>query len=209
MTRPLNRSPSRSVVAGVRRGLSPLRVGLVALPLCVAVLAACSSSKVDPIAATKPTQATTTTASSPDLDMQAADFVSLKHMTPVRGFFIANRLGHLKQALAVADNPKGGTYPVGTVIQLIPTEAMVKRQAGFDPATHDWEFFSLAVSSSGTTILNRGGSQVVNRFGGNCASCHGQAEAQFDSVCEQDHGCAPLPFTATQLKAVQQADPRP
>ena len=41
-------------------------------------------------------------------------------------------------------------YPVGTVLQLIPTEAMVKRHKGYSPSTDDWEFFALKVSPQGT-----------------------------------------------------------
>jgi hypothetical protein len=33
---------------------------------------------------------------------------------------------------------------------------MVKREAGFNAATHDWEFFELDVSQSGTSIRKRG-----------------------------------------------------
>lgn len=89
--------------------------------------------------------------------MQASDFVSLKQMTPVRGFFVADRAGHLDEALAVSAKVDGGTYPVGTVIQLVSQEAMVKHRAGFEPAGDDWEFFSLDVSASGTKIVSRGG----------------------------------------------------
>jgi len=46
--------------------------------------------------------------------------------------------GHLAAVLAVAHKPKGAVYPVGTVLQLIPTEAMVKRHKGYSPATGDW-----------------------------------------------------------------------
>jgi hypothetical protein len=220
---PASPSPRR------RRGA---RAALIALPLCAALVAACASTKATTTTnsggtrvststststtststtskATTTTAKATTTTTVQDLDMSASDFVNLKDMTAVRGFFIANRLGHLQEALAVADNPKGGVYPVGTIIQLIPTEAMVKRRAGFDPATHDWEFFSLNVSASGTTIVSRGGQQVINRFGGSCANCHSQAAPQFDSVCEHDHGCAPLPVSDAVIKGVQQADPRP
>jgi hypothetical protein len=35
---------------------------------------------------------------------------------------------------------------------LIPTEAMVKREKGFNPVTHDWEFFELDVSKDETEI---------------------------------------------------------
>ena len=58
---------------------------------------------------------------------------------------VAYALDYMKQC---ANNPDGGVYPVGTVIQLVPQEAMVKRAAGFDPATNDWEFFSLDVSGA-------------------------------------------------------------
>ena len=79
--------------------------------------------------------------------MQAGDFTNLHDMTKVRGFYVDNRLGHLQQALAVANSPKGGTYPVGTILQLVPQEAMVKRRKGFDPATKDWEFFFLTTDA--------------------------------------------------------------
>ena len=103
-------------------------------------------------------------------------------------------LGRLDETLAVAQNPEGGAYPVGTVIQLIPTEAMVKRAPGFSPLTFDWEFFFLGVSASGTTIEARGTTEVVNGFGGNCYDCHVKAEPQWDLVCETDHGCDPIPL---------------
>jgi hypothetical protein len=144
-----------------------------------------------------------------DFVAQADDFRNLHAMTPVRGFFLANRLGHLDEAMSVANSPRGGTYPVGTIIQLVPQEAMVKRQKGFSPATRDWEFFFLSVSAAGTTIEKRGTADVVNRFGGNCASCHQAALARFDGVCEQDHGCAPLPIGPDVFHAIQESDPRP
>ena len=144
-----------------------------------------------------------------DFPAQATDFQNLHTMTKVRGFYIDNRLGHLDEALAVANSPQGGTYPVGTIVQLVPQEAMVKRERGFSPATRDWEFFFLSVSPSGTEIQTRGAAEVVNRFGGNCASCHQGAEARFDGVCEKDHGCAPLPIGDDLILAVQEGDPRP
>jgi hypothetical protein len=139
----------------------------------------------------------------------AASFTSLRHLTPVRGFFVGNLLGDLDATLHVANSRSGGVYPPGTVLQLIPTEAMVKHRAGFDPATRDWEFFSLAVSPAGTKILSRGAADVVNRFGGNCAACHSAAQSKFDMVCEHDHGCAPLPVGDDVIHAIQKSDPRP
>ena len=144
-----------------------------------------------------------------DFVAQVGDFRNLHTMTKVRGFYVDNRLGHLDQALAVANSPKGGRYPVGTIIQLVPQEAMVKRQKGFSPTTRDWEFFFLSVTPMGTTIEKRGTADVVNRFGGNCASCHQGAAARFDGVCEENHGCAPLPIGPDVFHAIQESDPRP
>lgn len=147
-------------------------------------------------------------ASTPDFYAMPQDFQCILGWTQVRKFYITNKLGKLDEALAVANDPSGGTYPVGTIIQLIPQEAMVKRRKGFSPETHDWEFFSLSPSASGTTIQSRGTTDVVNAFGGNCFGCHSQAQSMYDLVCEESHGCAPLPFTAAQIIAVQQSDPR-
>jgi mono/diheme cytochrome c family protein len=79
------------------------------------------------------------------------------------------------------------------------------------PRRHDpvGQFFFLSVSPEGTVIEVRGTDEVENRFGGNCASCHSAADPQFDFVCEDDHGCAPLPIGDDIITAVQEADPRP
>jgi hypothetical protein len=111
--------------------------------------------------------------------------------------------------MAVANDPEGGVYPVGTIIQLVPQEAMVKRGKGFDPETRDWEFFFLRIDENGTVIETRGADETVNSFGGNCASCHSAADRKFDMVCEDDHGCAPLTIGDDIITALQENDPRP
>lgn len=138
----------------------------------------------------------------------AATFDCLKNheWTQVGLSLYKNVLGHDAEMLAVASSPDGGVFPEGTVIQLIPTEASVKRAPGFSAASHDWEFFSLNVSSTGTTISKRGGTAaVVNQFGGSCLNCHSKADPQWDLVCADldggidpdsgntTHGCQPLP----------------
>jgi hypothetical protein len=140
--------------------------------------------------------------------LSAEDFDCLLDYPKVHRFRITNVLGDVDASVAVANSLEGGSYPIGTLIQLIPTEAMVKRAPGFAPQANDWEFFSLSVSAQGTEILERGADQVANAFGANCFDCHSNAEPQWDFVCEQDHGCDPLPFTAEQIDAVQNADPR-
>src|SRR4029079_13473438 len=106
-----------------------------------------------------------------DADLTAADFHNVNTMTRIGRHFITNVRGHLAEAVAVARSKTGGTYPVGTIIQLVPQEAMVKRRAGFSPATRDWEFFSLDVSAKGTRILSPSGGKVVNRLRGTCETC--------------------------------------
>ena len=138
----------------------------------------------------------------------AADFDCMLGWEKVRGFRLKRLGGDVAASLAVANNPDGGVYPAGTVIQLVPTEAMVKREAGFSPATQDWEFFFLKVSATGTEIVDRGTTEVKNGFGGNCYGCHSAADSKWDLVCEQDHGCAKLPIGRDVIRAIQQADPR-
>ncbi|GJM39489.1 MAG: hypothetical protein DHS20C19_28560 [Acidimicrobiales bacterium] len=136
-------------------------------------------------------------------------FVNINDMTAVRGFFVDNLLGDLDATLAVAENLEGGIYPAGSVVQLFPGEAMVKREAGFSPETNDWEFFELIASPEGTTINVRGGAEAVNQFGGSCADCHSFAEPQFDFICEQTNGCEPLPIGRDLIELAQAGDPRP
>ncbi len=144
-----------------------------------------------------------------DLVMTDSDFVNIHAMTPVNGRFIDNRLGHLEEALAVARSETGGIYPVGTIIQLVPQEAIVKRKAGWSPRTNDWEFFFLDVTETGTKIAMRGTVDTKNRFDMYCVSCHREAEAEFDFTCGGDHGCALLPVGEEIIRATQDADPRP
>ncbi len=137
-----------------------------------------------------------------------ASFGCIRDLKAVRGFYVGNVLGNVDATLAVANGNAGGVYPPGSVIQLVPGEAMVKHHAGYNAATNDWEFFELDVQPTATKIRVRGATDVVNQFGGNCLSCHAQAEKKWDMVCEQGHGCAPIPVTPTMAKAIQNTDPR-
>src|SRR5215510_13152446 len=55
--------------------------------------------------------------------IDAKSFRCITEMTHVRQFYVDNLLGNLEATLAVANSATGGTYPAGTVIQLVPTEA--------------------------------------------------------------------------------------
>ena len=68
----------------------------------------------------------------------------------------------LKEAMRIfRDSVPDKEYPVGTILQLVPFEAMVKHPREKFPKTNGWEFFALDVSAAGTKINDRGDS-VVN-----------------------------------------------
>ena len=206
----------------------PRRWLLLGLPVVLATIVGCATANTSAGGAAPAAGSTSTTSTAPagtsstaaptttttiadeDVVAQPADFKNLKDMTKVRGMFVDNLLGHLPEAVAIAENPEGGVFPVGTVIQLVPQEAMIKRKAGFSPAFGDWEFLELATSADGTVINKRGGAEVVNRFGGkSCAACHVKADIKFDFICEKTHGCDPLPVPDSVFIALQEADARP
>jgi len=132
-----------------------------------------------------------------DYEFQATDFTCIaeweRPMGPSGplGFRITNALGAAQTAaaVAVAETAGGAVYPVGTIIQHLPTEAMGKRGAGFSAATKDWEFFQLSLSASGATITARGSTNVMT-MGNTCASCHTSAAGAFDFICNtsKDYG---------------------
>ena len=136
-----------------------------------------------------------------------SSFKCITEMTHVRHFYVDNLSGNLAGTVKVAQAGTG-TYPVGSVLQLVPNEVMVKREKGFNAVTHDWEFFDLNISPAASTIRVRGFQDVNNRFGGNCFTCHVKARQEFDLVCDNSHGCDPVPFTRAMSGALQRTDPR-
>jgi hypothetical protein len=177
----------------MRRCAWPWVVSAVAL---TAWLGACGGSDVK---VSEPPQ---------DFVAEAADFECLLDWAAVRNFRITNRVGLLDEALDLARSPEAGReYPVGTIIQLFPGEAMVKRGREYDPANNNWEYFELNVSEAGTDIRVRGRDEVINMFGGQCWGCH-VAARDFDFICEDAHGCIDLPISGPVVTALQEADPR-
>jgi hypothetical protein len=114
----------------------------------------------------------------------------------------------LKEAMRIfRDSIPDREYPVGTILQLVPFEAMVKHERAKFPKTNGWEFFALDVSESGTKIRDRGDNVVNLSQGVTCLSCH-QPAVRFDFVCEKGHGCAPIPFDDQKIAELQHADLR-
>jgi hypothetical protein len=141
-----------------------------------------------------------------------ADFTCIRDWSKVRNIRVFNaKPRRLKKALKILEREKlGRKLPKGTILQLVPNEAMVKRGGKFNPEGDGWEFFALGVSAAGTTIITRGGPEAVSQFGGgSCQGCHAAA-ADFDFVCEKSHGCIELPdfLTDEVFQALQESDVR-
>lgn len=147
-------------------------------------------------------------ADSSTISIDATSFPCISQLTAVRGFFVGNLRGNLDATLKVARSPTGGLYPPGSFVQLIPTEVMVKQTSGTSPKTRDWEFLEIAVDKSGSRIVKRGFADMVGSDGGNCFGCHSLARPEWDTICESNHGCAPIPETPAMIGALQRTDPR-
>ena len=149
------------------------------------------------------------TLSADDLVITAKSFGCVLDLPKVRNTRIQNPDPEkLRQALRIfRDSMPNQEYPTGTILQLIPTEAMVKHDRAAFPNTNGWEFFALKVSADGTTIQDRGDKVLNTSLKKPCLSCHSPA-AKFDFVCEKKHGCAPIPVTDQQIAGMQSADPR-
>ena len=147
--------------------------------------------------------------SADDLVITEKNFGCVVNLPKVRNTRIQNADPEkLKQAMRIFESSSPDKeYPTGTILQLIPTEAMVKHDRAAFPNSNGWEFFALKVSADGTTILDRGDKVLNTSLKKPCLDCHSPA-AKFDFVCEKGHGCAPIPVTDQQIAAIQAADPR-
>ena len=139
---------------------------------------------------------------------QPSDFHCLLegHKVAGKNFFVFNaKPGRLKKAIRVAERDlKHRRYPVGTILQFFPFEAMVKRGGSFNRPGHGWEFFQLDVAPEGTAILTHGKDEITN-VSGSCQGCHAAAK-KFDFVCE-GHDVAQLNLPPRAIQALQR-DPR-
>src|SRR5262249_724792 len=145
----------------------------------------------------------------------ADDFQCLLDGTKVPGkhFFVFHRKkAALKKALHKIETGKLGRkgLPVGTIVQLVPFEALVKRGGKFNRDGHGWEYFSLNPKTDGTTeILKRGGAEVLGAFTHtSCQNCHERLAAQHDAICEFVQGTEGIGLTDDLLAVLQNSDPR-
>ena len=119
------------------------------------------------------------------------------------GWHFASGISHYTYRLSCA---LAEEYPVGTFMQLVPFEVMVKHPREKFPDTNGWEFFALELSEQGAKIKSSG-AKTVNFEGVPCLSCHKPA-AKFDFVCEKKHGCGSLPLDDKKIAEIQATDPR-
>jgi hypothetical protein len=97
-------------------------------------------------------------ASAQDITVTEQSFGCILDWPKVRNtYFKHNDPKKLKEAMRIfRDSVPDKEYPVGTILQLIPFEAMVKHPREKFPTTNGWEFFDLDVSEEGTKIKERG-----------------------------------------------------
>lgn len=115
------------------------------------------------------------------------DFRCVSEMSAVRGFFVDNYLGDVEGTLAAAEDPGARPFPPGSIVQLIPLEAMVRLPDGTSPETGDWEYVMLDTLSGQSEITSRGFGEVEN-LAGSCNSCHAGASSR-NFICEQSGLC--------------------
>jgi len=128
-----------------------------------------------------------------------------------KDFYVFNRnRAKLRKAVDMSQTGELPTkgYPVGTILQVLPFEAMIKRRPGFNPEGNDWEFVRLTPTpDGGTQILADGKGEVTNPLG-SCQACHKALAQHYDLVCGFVVGASGLGLTEEQLAKIQAADPR-
>src|SRR3989442_13224581 len=144
-----------------------------------------------------------------DVTVSEKSFGCIRDGTKIRNTYIKHADPEkLKEAMRIFKNSvPDREYPVGTILQLVPFEAMVKHPREMFPNSNGWEFFALEVSEAGTQIRDRGDNVVNLLLGAPCLTCH-QPAARFDFVCEKGHACAPIPFDDQKISELRGADLR-
>src|SRR3989442_4329125 len=93
-----------------------------------------------------------------DVAVSEKSFGCIRDGTKIRNTYIKNADPEkLKEAVRIFKNSvPDREYPIGTFLQLLPDEVMVKHPRQKFPDTNGWEFFHLDLSAQGTKIRNRG-----------------------------------------------------
>lgn len=141
-----------------------------------------------------------------DFEAQEGDFTCAMSWPEAGGVRVRAMCGGQDRAEALLNNPAPGqVFPVGTMLMLMPGEAMVKRGPGFDSANGDWEYFVLGGNAAGTRIKERGAG--ISNGAGSCRECHAGGRS-FDFVCQSSNGCEKLALPHGAIRALQYVDAR-
>src|SRR5947208_8522474 len=118
-----------------------------------------------------------------DVTVSENSFTCIRDGHKIRNTYIRNANPEkLKEAVRIFKNSvPDKEYPVGTILQLVPFEAMVKHPREKFPQSNGWEFFALEVSEAGTKIRDRGDNVINLSLGATCLSFD-QLAATFHSV---------------------------
>jgi hypothetical protein len=128
-----------------------------------------------------------------------------------KDFYVFNRnRAKLRKAVAMSQTGElpGKGYPVGTILQVLPSEAMIKRRRGFNPEGNDWEFVRLMPMTDGSSQIRADGKGEVANALGSCQGCHKALAQRYDLVCGFVVGASGLGLTEEQLANIQASDPR-
>jgi hypothetical protein len=88
-------------------------------------------------------------------------FGCISDMHRVNQMYVGNLLGDPQKTIEVAE--KGGIFPVGSALRLIPDEIMVKGHPGSRPSTGDWMFVRLDYNKEdGSQKVTTGFEEVTN-----------------------------------------------
>jgi|OpeIllAssembly_1097287.scaffolds.fasta_scaffold949601_1 hypothetical protein len=86
-------------------------------------------------------------------------------MVTARHFSIGSLRGNTHGTPEAATAQNGAVYAPESDAQLVPTEAMVKREQRFGQATRDQEFPAPEVGENGSKIRTRGFADAMDRVG--------------------------------------------
>src|SRR5438445_13702311 len=120
-----------------------------------------------------------------DVTVSEKSFTCIRDGHKIRNTYIRNADPEkLKEAVRIFKNSvPEKEYPVGTILQLVPYEAMVKHRREKFPKTNGWEFFGWQASEAGTKIRDRGPNVVNLSLRAPCLSCH-QPATRIDGLCD-------------------------
>src|SRR5262245_46820750 len=98
--------------------------------VAIAFVTACAGAGNSPAPNADTTAAPAAKPAFAKVEFAGSSFSFIRGLTAVRGFYVGNLLGNVDATRAAANSAGGAPFPVGSVVQLVPGEAMVKHAPG-------------------------------------------------------------------------------